>query len=517
MADAPRRSLIMAGGGVKVAFQAGVLQVWLDEAGLVFDHADSASGGVFNLAMWCQGMSGTEMADHWRRYRPLRAVQPTVAGLLAAPLAGSLLSYRRFRRTILRDWGLNWTAIRATDRAATFNLYDFTAHEHVVRPAADMTEDLLISAVSLPIWFPPVRVDGHHYIDAVFATDANLEEGIRRGADELWVVWTVSEQGRWRRGFVHQYFQIIEAAANSRLRADLARIQRSNAAVAAGEHGEFGRPVAVRLLRAEVPVHYLLTLTRDRMAAAVDLGVHAARDWCAEQGIALRAPAATAAAPAPPAAPTADPQRRGVRFTEEMTGFVTLGDDDPDRGARTGRAAGTRAGFRLTIAVDDLDRFVTDPDLAATATGEVRCEVLGGRLPVERGAFNLFVDADDPRDKRMRYRLWFRDAAGHPLTLTGFKVVRDDPGPDAWADTTTLYTRILRGHVDGPATEAADVVAAGILRIRPLAFARQLTTFRATAPTRRAGLAALARFGRLFAGNLRDVYAGPVGRRAPTP
>ena len=27
------RALMMAGGGVKVGFQAGVLQVWLDEAG----------------------------------------------------------------------------------------------------------------------------------------------------------------------------------------------------------------------------------------------------------------------------------------------------------------------------------------------------------------------------------------------------------------------------------------------------------------------------------------------------
>jgi len=59
-----RRSLILAGGGMKVAFQAGVLQVWLDEAGITFDHADGASGGVFNLAMYAQGMSGTRIADN---------------------------------------------------------------------------------------------------------------------------------------------------------------------------------------------------------------------------------------------------------------------------------------------------------------------------------------------------------------------------------------------------------------------------------------------------------------------
>ena len=41
-----RRSLILAGGGIKVAFQAGVLEVWLDEAGLSFDHVDAASGTI---------------------------------------------------------------------------------------------------------------------------------------------------------------------------------------------------------------------------------------------------------------------------------------------------------------------------------------------------------------------------------------------------------------------------------------------------------------------------------------
>jgi hypothetical protein len=47
-----------------------VLQVWLDEAGLRFDHVDGASGGTFNLAMLCQGISGTEIADNWRRTSP---------------------------------------------------------------------------------------------------------------------------------------------------------------------------------------------------------------------------------------------------------------------------------------------------------------------------------------------------------------------------------------------------------------------------------------------------------------
>jgi predicted acylesterase/phospholipase RssA len=58
----PKSSLMLAGGGVKIAFQAGVLQVLLDEAGIVFDRGDAVSAACFNLAMWVQGMSGTEIA-----------------------------------------------------------------------------------------------------------------------------------------------------------------------------------------------------------------------------------------------------------------------------------------------------------------------------------------------------------------------------------------------------------------------------------------------------------------------
>ena len=106
-----RRSLILAGGGLKIAYQAGVLQVWLDEAGIEFDHADAVSAATFNLAMWCQGMTWRQIADRWRAFRPLRAIAPN----LRRPLV-SLLTYRRIRRNVFPAFGLDWAAIRATAR-----------------------------------------------------------------------------------------------------------------------------------------------------------------------------------------------------------------------------------------------------------------------------------------------------------------------------------------------------------------------------------------------------------------
>ncbi len=498
-ASRPRRSLILAGGGTKVAFQAGVLQVWLDEAGLAFAHADGASGGVFNLAMWAQGLSGRQIADNWRRYQPLGAVQPNVRGLLFPPAAASVFRLDRFRRNVIGPWQLDWEAIRRTDRMATFNLYDFTRLEPVVVEAAEMDEDRLVSAVSLPMWFPPVPIDGHTYIDAVYATDANLEEGIRRGADELWVIWTVSQRGVWRRGFVSQYFQIIEAAATSQLKGVLARIERSNTAYAVTGGGEFGRPITVKMLQAEVPAHYLFNFRRDRIAMAVELGVAAARRWCAAEGLPLTEPAPRPAEPAG--------SLTGVRFTEQMTGFAAAGESDPTIGAHVGRRQRNRLRFELTIHIDDLGTFVFEPTHQAGATGWV--EYQGHRSAVADGRFNLFVDQADPACKRMLYELHFDGADGGPLTLLGHKVVIDDAGLDAWGDTTTLYTRLFAGHVSWAEAQAHQVIAAGVLRITPTALFRQVLTFRGQGANRLRRFAALARFARLFAGQLWDVYVSP--------
>ncbi len=111
----------------------------------------------------------------------------------------------------------------------------------------------------------------------------------------------------------------------------------------------------------------------------------------------------------------------------------------------------------------------------------------------------------------MLYRLPFQDAAGHPLTLSGFKDVHDDPGFDLWRDTSTLYTRILAGHIHAdPAAEAgARVVAAGIITIHIPDFLRQLTTFRVSGSALEAARG-LETFGRLFLGDLWKVYGAFV-------
>ncbi|MDH6484158.1 GMC oxidoreductase [Streptomyces sp. SAI-127] len=201
-----------------------------------------------------------------------------------------------------------------------------------------------------------------------------------------------------------------------------------------------------------------------------------------------------------------------LSFTEEMKGHVALDVDDPEEGRALGRSLGQRLNFRLTITAADVDRFVAEPAHAADAAGHVDCDILGGRLEVEHGWFNLFTQDGDAGRRRMLYRLHLRTQEGTPLTLTGHKDVHDDPGADVWPDTSTLYVRLLAGHTHPDDDATAPVIGAGIVIIRIGDFLQQLTTFRTTGPH---PARAMELFGKLFLGELWAVYGGRLARAVP--
>lgn len=442
-----------------------------------------------------------EIAENWRRYRPISTLSPNWPRALAGPLAPSLLTLDRLRDRQLPRWGLDWDRIRASARSATFNVYDFGRHELRGLPPAEMTPDRLMACVALPGWFPPLEQDGTRLIDSVYATDANA---ISRGADELWVIWTVDRSGRWRPGWLADYFQVIEASANSRLAEALRLIEENNAEVAAGRPGTYGRQITVRMLELAVPLHYLLVFRRAPVAAAVELGVAAARARCEQQGIPL--------GPDRPEAHQTEPESTGpdrtgdavaerppeLRFAETMSG--------PIRFVRS--STGTSGGFlrehqlalRLQVAVTELDPFLQDPRHRAALTGTVECQVRGGDLPISAGSLDLLA-RDEQGTTTMRYSITCTDPTGRELLVEGFKTLRHDAELDLWPDTTTLTTTVT-----GP---DGDRLAEGVVRLSLPGLLRLVSSMRG----RGAGLARLVplvRFGGFFLGRLARLYLVPV-------
>jgi cholesterol oxidase len=186
-----------------------------------------------------------------------------------------------------------------------------------------------------------------------------------------------------------------------------------------------------------------------------------------------------------------------LRFHERMRGPVSFDTRDYNTAVVAGRRERNWCSVDLTTVIDDLDRFLTGPQSPARLEGTVHCPRLGGRLDVQEGTFHAFVRAPDERRRRVLYRLFLRDRENRPLTLSGFKLIEDDPNHDPWQDCSRLLVRLLAGHVSHGSEEDDDprIVATGVLRITPLRFARTVLTMRG-GPGRR--LSAPSRYGLAF-------------------
>src|SRR5215471_13106361 len=137
----PRRSLVLAGGGMRVAYQAGVLRA-LEEEGLGFAHADGTSGGTINLAMLLSGSTPAEMCERWRTlnvhefvsFLPLRKYLRSLSWPAFGGADGLV-------RHVYPHLGIDVERIRgARGIEGTFNVCNYTTKENVAVPHAEVDE-----------------------------------------------------------------------------------------------------------------------------------------------------------------------------------------------------------------------------------------------------------------------------------------------------------------------------------------------------------------------------------------
>jgi predicted acylesterase/phospholipase RssA len=499
--EGPRRALILAGGGMRVAWQAGVIRALADE-GLTFAHGDGTSGGIINLAMLLSGQSPKEMCERWRTLRVKNFVSfVSPEKYLKAWDMDALGDADGIVEHVFPHLGINVPTVRAsTVMEGTFNVCNFTRKTNEAIPHSQVDLDLLVAGISLPIFMPVVRKGSTLYTDSVWIQDANLLEAVRRGAGELWVLWCIANTPNYERGVFRQYVHMIELSANGALFAQLEQIEQLNERIRAGEqvHGH-SRPIVVHLIKPERPLPLDPDLYAGHITAGalIDMGYADACRYLAShgaQGLPLTPEITQMNAPAP-----------DLTFRETMSGPLTLGESDPLAGAGKGRH--TPLTFHATISVDDMEGFIQDPQHAARLVAHISYAPLGDYMPVKRGSFNLFKAGDDPNTRLMTYGMAF-EHQGREYYLSGTKTIRDDKGPDLWRDTTRLYCRLHEGP-----DERGAVIGAGVLKLGLGDVLRLLSSMRSSREGL-AGVQAVARFGRYFMGTLWDVYAPLARERA---
>jgi len=395
--DAPRRSLILAGGGMRVAWQAGVLCA-LEQAGLRFGHADGTSGGTINLAMLMSGRSPQEMIERWRTLRVRDFASPLpLRDYLRVPRLPGLGGAGGIVRRVFPHLGIDVERIRsARGIDGTFNVCNHATKTNEAIEHTDVDLQGLVAGISLPITMPAVRRGGAAYVDSVWIKDANLIGAVKRGAEELWLLWCIGNTPAYRNGPFLQYVHMIEQSANGVLFEELDRIRELNDAIASG-HSPYGQehPVVVHVVkpRHPLPLDPDFFLGRIDAATLVAMGYDDARRYLATIDVGL-----------------------GVPLTPEATRMEEPGV----RVSWRERYTGALGRLELAAEVTDAAAFCSGSRHEARLVGRIRAPALGdallrdGRVALEDGAL-VYDGAFDADGGEVRLHARRGSSRGAPL------------------------------------------------------------------------------------------------------
>jgi hypothetical protein len=165
--------------------------------------------------------------------------------------------------------------------------------------------------------------------------------------------------------------------------------------------------------------------------------------------------------------------RPGLRFSEVMSGMITMGVIDPVAGYHNDAAIAMR--LHATVTLPNLPAFIRDPNHKGHWRAAGSIPVLGGDIDaVGDGDFGLFRRAVRA-GKGVRELVYDTAIAvgDQHYTVRGRKYVEPAPPWRLWPATTTLYVQLFPA-----AGQSGEPVAAGVLRLTPGSFLRQLVTMR---------------------------------------
>lgn len=497
-----RRALILPGGGMRVAYQAGAVKALYD-SGLRFSFADGASGGTMNLAALLSGITPDDLCRRWRRLDPVSFVSlRPLRAYLKFPAMGAFGDFDGIQHKVFPQLGIEVEKVRAARSVrATFNVCDFEDKIVVPVPHSELSLELLLAGISLPLLTPAVAYNGRSYTDAVWIRDSNLLAAVRAGANELWVIWCIGNTSEYKNGLVEQYVHMIEMSALGALHAEFVEITAINAQIGRGEK-PYGhdQPIVVHIIKPTYPI----PLDTDFLAGRLDgstliaCGHRDASEYLstkASGGVALTPLSTKMKIPG-----------RGIAFRETMTGRVTFGATDPRAGYDN--PAAVPLALMASIDIRDVDAFVADPSHAGELTGHVYAPRVGFELLSTKGVFRLFSPGPDAKSgtTEMVYEIGYRHD-GKLYYVRGRKYVRPGWLWRTWRETTTLYVTV---HQD---SAAGATVAAGILRLNIFDLFALLGTLHATECERwTQRWCTVWRFARFFA---RELWRSYIMRRPP--
>ncbi|AEL28082.1 patatin-like phospholipase family protein [Cyclobacterium marinum] len=283
--DQPNRALILAGGGMRVAYQSGVMKA-MEEEGLVFCHTDGASGGIFNAAMLASGYPVENIMEKWKTLNFNHFTSFIKLKEYFRPWnLRALGDADGIRDKVLPHFGVNAENINKLNLPVTFSVCNFTKKKVEAIPTDQVEENHLLAGVSLPILMPALKVKNDWLIDAVWIKDANLLEAVKKGAEDLWLIWGIGNYPSYLSGSLNQYVHSIEMSANGALFEEFEQIKWINKLIELG-HSPYGqiRKIKVFVVKPKLPLPLdpELFLKKLTARALINMGYQNAKNYFKE-------------------------------------------------------------------------------------------------------------------------------------------------------------------------------------------------------------------------------------------
>jgi NTE family protein len=189
------RALVLSGGGVKGAYQIGVLKKWMGEQGLDYDIMCGVSVGALNvagLAMTPKGhpCEAIAMMEHfWRTKVSTPAIYKRwfPFGRLHALWLDSLYDSSPLQKLVVAT--MNQQKIATNGRmVAVGSVCLDTGDYHYARETDDHFAQWVLASSSFPVFLTPIQIDGKKYSDGGIKHVTPLGQAIRMGADEIDII-----------------------------------------------------------------------------------------------------------------------------------------------------------------------------------------------------------------------------------------------------------------------------------------------------------------------------------------
>ncbi|MDX1811767.1 MAG: patatin-like phospholipase family protein, partial [Gammaproteobacteria bacterium] len=229
-------SLVLSGGGMRLSYQAGALLA-LQEQGLRFSHIDATSGGSINLSMLLSEQTPAAMCERWISLDVMKSVSLLpLSRYVEMETLDAMGDADGMRDYVFPHLGIDISRmISNQDVVGTYNVLNYGKKKLEVFGHQDMDEDLLVAGMSLPGVFPPVKKNQQVYLDAAFVQDANLMEAVKRGAEEIWLIWGLGNTDVYKGGALNIYVQMLEMSANGALNNEIQQILEINQNIMQGK------------------------------------------------------------------------------------------------------------------------------------------------------------------------------------------------------------------------------------------------------------------------------------------